>query len=55
MSDTINISLNEENGVLHFVMDAPNNNMMSTAFLNVFESTMEQVEERAKRGASRVW
>ena len=50
MSETINISLNEENGVLHFVMDAPNNNMMSTAFLNVFESTMEQVEERAKKG-----
>lgn len=50
MSDTINISLTEENGVLHFVMDAPNNNMMSTAFLNVFEATMEQVEERAKQG-----
>ena len=50
MSDTINISLTEENGILHFVMDAPNNNMMSTAFLNTFEATMVQVEERAKKG-----
>ena len=50
MSDTINISLTEENGILHFVMDAPNNNMMSTAFLEAFESTMVQVEERAKQG-----
>ena len=38
MSDIINITLNEENGILHLVMDAPNNNMMTTAFLNTFEA-----------------
>ena len=53
MSDTINISLKEENGILHFIMDAPNNNMMSTAFLSAFESTMEQVKERAEQGGIR--
>ena len=50
MSDIINISLNEENGILHLVMDAPNNNMMTTAFLNTFEAIMVQVAERAEKG-----
>lgn len=53
MSDTINISLTEEDGILHFVMDAPNNNMMSTAFLTAFEATMEKVMERAEKGGIR--
>ena len=53
MSDTINISLNEENDILHVIMDAPNNNMMSTAFLTKFEAVMEQVGERAKKGGIR--
>ena len=50
MSDIINISLNEENGVLHLVMDAPNNNMMTTAFLNTFEAIMAKVAETAEKG-----
>ena len=50
MSDIINISLNEENGILHLVMDAPNNNMMTTAFLNTFEAIMVKVAEIAEKG-----
>ena len=38
MSDTINIELTEENGVLSFVMNAPSNNIMSAAFLEKFEA-----------------
>ena len=53
MSDTINISLTEENGILYLIMDAPNNNMMTTAFLNTFEARMEQVAERAEKGGIR--
>ena len=53
MSDTINISLTEENGILYLIMDAPNNNMMTTAFLNTFEAMMEQVAERAEKGGIR--
>ena len=53
MSDTINISLTEENGILYLIMDAPNNNMMTTAFLNTFEAIMEKVAERAEKGGIR--
>ena len=50
MSDTINIELTEENGVLSFVMNAPSNNIMSAAFLEKFEAVMDQVAERAAKG-----
>ncbi|WP_295078668.1 enoyl-CoA hydratase/isomerase family protein [Ruminococcus sp.] len=50
MNDTINITLTEENGVLSFVMDAPSNNIMSSAFLDKYEAVMEEVAERAADG-----
>jgi enoyl-CoA hydratase len=50
MSDTINIELTEENGILYFIMDAPSNNIMSTAFLEKFEAVMDEAADRAAKG-----
>ena len=46
----INITLTEENGILSFIMEAPSNNIMSSAFLDKYEAVMSDVNERAYKG-----
>lgn len=50
MSD---ILLNEENGILTVMMNAPKNNLMTTQFHEEFETVMEEVQMRAGRGGIR--
>jgi len=50
MSD---ILLNNENGILSVVMDAPKNNLMTTQFHEEFEAVMENVRAIAEGGGIR--
>lgn len=49
MSETL-VTLQEHDGILTVVMDAPKNNLMTGAFHDALDAVLEQVQNRAVQG-----